>query len=58
MYQAAEWEFQITPTPSASFSQQSQANQGKIVLLQGKTKTVRVSKGTAKAGPVSVALCQ
>ena len=38
MYQADEWEFQVTPTPSASFSQQSQANQGKIVLLQGKAK--------------------
>lgn len=35
MYQADEWEFQITPTPSAPFSQQSQ---GKIVLPQGKSK--------------------
>lgn len=58
MYQADEWEFQITPTPSASFSQQSQANQGKIVLPQGKSKPVCISKGTAQTGAASVALCQ
>lgn len=57
MYQADEWEFQITPTPSASFSQQSRAKQGKIVLPQGKSKNC-ISKGTAQAGAASVALCQ
>lgn len=46
MYRADEWEFRITPTPSASFSPRSPANQGKIVLPRGKNKPLCISKGT------------